>query len=209
MTIEAVVFDIGRVLIDWQPLAFYDRVIGADRRRALFAEVDLHGMNVAVDLGADLGASVDALAASHPGWATEIRLWRTRWIEMASPEIPGSVHLLKALKARGVPVLALSNFGAETFEIARAAYPFLDLFDRRFVSAHLGVMKPDPAIYERLERETGYRPDALLFTDDIGLNVAAAEARGWRTHLFEGPAGWAARLVEEGLLSEKEAMSDA
>jgi hypothetical protein len=112
MPIDAVVFDIGRVLIDWQPEAFYDRTIGPDRRKALFSEVDLHGMNLGVDLGDDLEEAVEGLAVAHPGWAAEIRLWQSHWLAMASPEIPGSVHLLRQLKARGVPLFALTNFGA-------------------------------------------------------------------------------------------------
>ncbi|SIO51730.1 2-haloacid dehalogenase [Rhodovulum sp. ES.010] len=199
MPIDAVVFDIGRVLIDWQPEAFFDRRIGADRRRALFAEVDLYGMNLSVDHGADLGGAVEALAAQHPGWAAEIRLWQSHWLEMASPAIPGSVALLKALRARGVPVFALTNFGTDTYEIARRAYPFFDLFDRAFVSARLGVVKPDPAIYAVLERETGIAPERLIFTDDRPENIAAAARRGWQTHLFEAAESWVARLVEAGV----------
>lgn len=200
MPIDAVVFDIGRVLIDWQPEAFFDRRIGPDRRRALFAEVDLHGMNQSVDLGADLAQAVAELAARHPGWAGDIRLWESHWLEMASPAFPDTVRVLKTLKARGVPVFALTNFGVPTYEIARAAYPFFDLFDRAYVSGRLGVIKPDPAIYEIVERDCGIAPDRLIFTDDKAENLAAAAARGWRTHLFEGAGGWAARLVAEGVL---------
>lgn len=200
MPIDAVVFDIGRVLIDWQPEAFFDRRIGPDRRRALFAEVDLHGMNQSVDLGADLAQAVAALASRHPGWAGDIRLWESHWLEMASPAFPATVRVLKTLKARGVPVFALTNFGVPTYEIARAAYPFFDLFDRAYVSGRLGVIKPDPAIYEIVERDCGIAPDRLIFTDDKAENLAAAAARGWRTHLFEGAGGWAARLVAEGVL---------
>ena len=207
MAIEAVVFDIGQVLIEWNPPRFYDSVIGEDRRRRLFAEVDLHGMNEGVDLGADLSDSVEALAAQHPGWADEIRMWRDRWIEMASPEIPHSVRLLRRLRARGVPVFALTNFGTATFGIAERHYPFLAEFEDRFVSAELGVMKPDPAIYEIVETGTGRPAGTLFFTDDKPENIAAAAARGWQTHLFEGPEGLAARLVAEGLLREEEAVA--
>ncbi|MBK1637260.1 HAD family hydrolase [Rhodovulum adriaticum] len=205
MTADAVVFDIGRVLIDWQPEEFYDRALGPDRRRTLFDAVDLYTMNAHVDRGADLHDAVEALAAAHPGWAAEIRLWRDSWLDMAQPEIPGSVRLLRALKARGVPVYALTNFGIQTFEIARAAYPFLDLFDARFVSGHLRVMKPEAEIYAILEAETGHAPERLIFTDDNADNVAAAAARGWQAHLFTGPDGWAAQLVRAGLLTEQEA----
>lgn len=200
--IEAVILDIGNVLIDWNPERFYDAVLGADARARLFAEVELHAMNAAVDRGADLDAEVEALAARHPGWAAAVRMWRDRWLEMASPEIADSVRLMRGLRARGVPVIALSNFGVTPFEIARVAYPFLDDFDARFISGHLGVMKPEPAIYARLEADTGLPPDRLLFADDRADNIAAADARGWHTHRFTGPDGWAARLAEEGLLKE-------
>ncbi|TCP40618.1 HAD family hydrolase [Rhodovulum marinum] len=209
MPIEAVIFDIGRVLIDWQPEAFYDRMIGPERRRALFSEVDLEGMNLSVDLGADLSEAVAGMAARHPDWAAEIRLWESHWLEMASPAIPASVRILTALKSRGVPVFALTNFGVPTFEIARAAYPFFDLFDRAYVSGRLGVIKPNPAIYEIVERDSGIAPGALIFTDDRPENIAAAKARGWQTHLFDGAPGWAARLVAEGVLDETERTAHA
>lgn len=205
MSIEAVVFDIGNVLIEWNPERVYDAAIGADRRAELFASVDLHGMNERVDLGENFHAQVSALARAHPERAAEIMLWHDRWIEMASPEIPRSGRLLRALKARRVPVYALSNFGVETFEIARAHYPVFSEFDALFVSGHLRMAKPDAPIYERLERETGMAPERLLFTDDRADNIAAARARGWQTHHFTGPEGLAERLVLEGLLTETEA----
>jgi 2-haloacid dehalogenase len=126
---------------------------------------------------------------------------------MCSPAIPGSVALLRRLRARGVPVFALSNFGIDTYATAQGVYDFLNEFDVEFISGQMGVMKPDPAIYETLERETGVAPGALLFADDRPDNIAAAAARGWQTHLFEGPEGWAARLVEAGLLPEVEGVA--
>ena len=205
MTIEAVVFDIGRVLIEWDPERFYDRAIGEERRRAFFAAVPVHDMNLRVDLGAPWAEEVAALAEAHPDWAEAISHWHRRWIEMASPEIPRSVRLLRALKARGLPVFALTNFGRETFEHAAEHYPFFHEFDRAFVSGRLRLAKPDPAIYQAVERESGIAPEALLFTDDRPENLEAAAARGWRTHLFEGPEGLAERLVAEGLLTAGEA----
>ena len=205
MSVDAVVFDIGNVLIEWNPEGFYDAEIGAGRRAALFAAVELHAMNERVDMGEAFHGQVMALAEAHPDWAAEIALWHDRWIEMASPEIPRSGRLLRALKARGVPVFALSNFGVETFEIARVHYPVFAEFDALFVSGHLRMAKPDAPIYERLERETGVAPERLLFTDDRADNIAAARARGWQTHHFTGPDGLAERLVAEGLLNEAEA----
>jgi 2-haloacid dehalogenase len=203
--IEAVVFDIGNVLLHWDPDGFYDRVIGAERRARLFAEVDLAAMNARVDMGEDFGALVEETALANPSWAAEVRLWRDRWIEMAQPEISGSVAILTALKARGVPVFALSNFGVDSFAVALRHYPWLDAFDRRYLSGQLGVMKPDPEIYRIVEADCGVAPGALLFADDKRANVEAAVARGWQGHLFEGPEGLARRLMAAGLLSAEEA----
>lgn len=203
--IEAVIFDIGNVLIEWNPTRFYDRVIGPDRRARLFAEVDLDGMNRRVDMGEDFTSTIYGVAEENPAWRDEIRMWHDRWIEMASPEIPRSVRLLRALRAKGVPVFALTNFGVGSFDHAATFYPFFDEFDRQYVSGRLRAMKPDPRIFEIVETDSGIAPGRLLFADDSAANAGAAEARGWQVHRFDEPAGWAARLVAEGLLTEGEA----
>ncbi|WP_377510591.1 HAD family hydrolase [Octadecabacter sp. R77987] len=205
MPIQAVIFDIGNVLIEWQPERFYDAVIGEDRRRAFFDALDLHAMNDDVDRGAPFRDRIYAEAEKHPAWRDEIRMWHDRWSDMATPAIDHSVRLLRALRSKGVPVFALTNFGVETFEIGRAAYPFLDEFDRHYVSGHMRVIKPEPLIYDMVEQDCGIAPGALLFTDDRIDNINVAAARGWQTHLFDGPQGWADRLVAEGLLGEKDA----
>lgn len=202
---EAVVFDIGNVLVGWHPEAFYDREIGEDRRRALFAAVDLHGMNESLDAGALFRETVYDWADRHPDWAAEVRMWHDRWADLASPRIEGSIALLRALRRKGVPVFALTNFGRYSYEAAKGWLEFLTEFDREFVSGRLGVMKPDPAIYAAVEAACGIAPDRLLFTDDRADNITAAARRGWRTHQFESWQGWARRLVAEGLLTEREA----
>ena len=201
----AVVFDIGNVLIEWQPERFFDSVIGADRRQAMFAAVDLHAMNDRVDSGEHFTDTIYATADSTPEWRDEIRLWHDRWIEMASPVIHHSVRLMKALQSNNIPVFSLTNFGIQSYDLAARHYPFLREFDRDFISGHLRMIKPDPEIFAAVEQQTGLSPDALLFTDDRPDNIAAARVRGWQTHQFEGPTGWAARLVDEGLLSPEDA----
>lgn len=205
MTIKAVVFDIGNVLIEWQPERFYDRVIGEDRRKAMFASVDLHDMNEQVDRGAPFTETIYAAADANPAWRDEIRMWHDRWIEMAQPVIDRSVRLMKALQAKGMPVFSLTNFGVGSYDYAATHYGFLREFDRDFISGHMKVTKPDPKIYEMLESATGLSGAQLIFTDDRDDNIAVAAGRGWNTHLFEGPAGWAERLVSEGLLTTEEA----
>ena len=203
---KAVVMDIGNVLFNWDPAAFFDGAIGPDRRRALFGAVDLQAMNAAIDLGAPFAETVRATARANPGWEGEIMLWHDRWPDMAVPAIAQSRHLFQCLRARGVAVFALSNFGAEPFELAASTlYPFLRDFDRTYISGSLGLAKPDPAIYRLVEKDSGIAPADLLFTDDRPENVEAANTRGWRTHLFREPQGWAARLIAEGLLTQEDA----
>lgn len=202
---QAVIFDIGNVLIEWQPERFYDRVVGPDRRKAMFAGIDLHAMNDKVDRGAHFRETVYAEAELWPDWTEEIRMWHDRWIEMAAPVIDRSVRLLRALRRKGLPVFALSNFGIQTFEIGIANYPFLEEFDRRYISGHMGVIKPEAEIYRMVEADCGIEPAALLFTDDRQDNIDAAAVRGWQTHLFDGPERWAARLVALDLLTTEEA----
>ena len=203
--INAVIFDIGNVLIEWQPERFFDSVIGAERRRAMFAEIDLHGINDRVDRGENFYDTIVEAAKDNPDWHDEVMMWHDRWIEMAAPAIDRSVRLLRALKAAEVPVFALSNFGIQTFDIAKPAYPFLTEFDRSYISGHMGVIKPDADIYQMLEDDCGLDPTTLLFTDDRIDNIAAARARGWQTHVFTGAEGWADCLVAAGLLTAEAA----
>jgi 2-haloacid dehalogenase len=202
---EAVIFDIGNVLIEWNPERFYDSQLGEAERRRLFAEVPLVQMNLDIDAGALFRETVYGTAERYPHWAEQIRWWHDRWIDLASPRIEPSIALLRSLRAKGVPVFALTNFGAHSFAYAETQYDFFTEFDRRYISGHLGCIKPDPAIYAAVEQDCGLPPETLLFTDDKPENVEVAAARGWQTHLFDGPEGWARRLVGAGLLTEREA----
>ena len=200
MTIKAVIFDIGNVLLEWNPERFYDAEIGPERREALFAKVDLHAMNDRVDMGENFQQTVYETADAHPDFRSEIRLWHDRWIEMASPAIDRSVQALRALKTNGVPVFALSNFGIQSFAFAQTKYDFLSEFDRSYISGHMGVTKPAPLIYQMVEKDCGLAPSSLFFTDDRVDNIAQADARGWQTHLFDGTDPFITRLINAGLL---------
>jgi len=199
--VEAVVWDIGNVLGIWDPVSYYDARLGPERRVAFFAETGIEAVNLEVDRGAPARETIHAHADAHPDWADEIRLWIDDWAEMFKAPVPGAAEVFDEVKATGIRVLALSNFGAETFEIAKDLHPVLTGFDEVYVSAHLKLIKPDPAIYAALEDGAGLTGAALLFADDKAENIAAAEARGWRGHLFEGAAGWRERLVAEGVLA--------
>lgn len=205
MTIQAVIFDIGNVLIEWQPEAFYDRVVGKQRRQAFFQAVDMHRHHHTIDEGAPFHETVYALADDNPEWRAEILMWHDNWVELAAPDIPHSVRLLQALRCNSVPVFTLTNFGAENYPLTQEAFPFLKGFDREYVSGRLKLAKPAPAIYAHVEQDCAIAPEAILFADDRADNIAAAAARGWQTHQFKGPQGWADRLVSEGLLSAEDA----
>lgn len=205
MTIKAVIFDIGNVLIEWQPEAFYDRKIGIVRRKAFFDAVDMHRYHHTIDQGAPFRETVYAVADKYPDWRTEICMWHDNWVELAAPDIPHSVRILNALRRNGVTVFALTNFGADNYPLTQDVYPFLKGFDREYVSGCLKTAKPDPEIYAFVERDCGIAVDRLLFTDDRDDNITTAAARGWQTHHFTGPQGWADRLISEGLLSKEDA----
>jgi HAD superfamily hydrolase (TIGR01509 family) len=199
-TPDVVIFDIGNVLINWDPRLLYDKLL-PDRaaQDALFAAAGLEAMNLAVDLGAPFRDTIYANAEKHSEHRDLIRSWHDRWIEMASPGIPRCWALLRSLRKAGVPVFALSNFGIDSLALAERTYPVLREFDHRFISGHLGVVKPDARIYEIVEGQSGLSGDQLFFIDDRPENIAAAEARGWQGHLFEGPGQLAVALVALGL----------
>src|SRR5690606_22907604 len=129
--------------------------IGEAQRRAMFAQVDLHGMNDRVDRGEDFRGTIYTVAEQYPEWRTEIRDWHDNWLALAQPAIAHSVRLMRALQRRGVPVFALTNFGIGSFALAQTEYDFLSQFDRAYVSGHMAVIKPDPRIYEMVEQDCG------------------------------------------------------
>lgn len=196
---RAVVFDVGNVLIDWQPDRLYSRLIPDPAERAAFFErLEIPAMNLEGDRG-DLAAQVAAHAARHPAEAPLIRAWREDWPEMFGPEMPGAAALFAAVKAAGVTVAALTNFARDTWLVGQGMFPLLTGFDAEIVSGREGCVKPEPRIYEIVEQRLGLAGADLFFTDDKEKNTAAAAARGWRVHHFQGSEGLAAALRAEGL----------
>jgi 2-haloacid dehalogenase len=162
-------------------------------------------MNELVDLGHPFKDTIYKTADEYPDWTPEIQMWHERWIEMATPVIEHSVHLMRTLQSKGIPVFSLTNFGIQSYAYAATKYPFLSEFDQDYISGHMAVTKPDPKIYQMVEDGCGFAPETLLFADDRTDNIVAAKARGWQTHLFEHPRGWAETLVKHGLLTTDEA----
>jgi 2-haloacid dehalogenase len=149
--VDTVVFDLGGVLIDWDPRYLYRKLFAGDEpgMERFLAEVTTSAWNLSLDAGKPFGEAVAELIATHPHERARIEAYQDRWIEMISGPIPGTVALLEGLAARGVPLYAITNWAVETFALVRhdPAYAFLDLFRQIFVSGELKLIKPEPAIF--------------------------------------------------------------
>jgi 2-haloacid dehalogenase len=174
-----VVFDIGNVLLRWDPRNLFRKAFGDERRMERFLATALAMEFVAhTDIAADFAQAIAERAKVFPEFADELRLFHERWEETLGGPIEENVALLRRLKAVGRPVHALSNFAHEKFALAQQRYDFLNEFDRCVVSGHVGVVKPDPRIFDILFARVGRPANALLFVDDSIANVRAAEATG-------------------------------
>ncbi len=202
MSPDTVLFDLGNVLVDWNPRHLYAKVFAGRPREMehFLTHVVTGAWNVRHDLGLPFQDNVAGLAALHPWYAREIEAFWHRWPETIGGPITGSVDLLEALHARNVPLYALTNWSAETFPWAEENLPFLSRFRAITVSGRVRMAKPDPAIFALTERDFGIDPARTLFVDDSARNIATAAARGYAVHHFRDPAGLRDCLDAHGLL---------
>jgi 2-haloacid dehalogenase len=156
--------------------------------------------NLEMDAGRPFAEAVAERQRLFPEHAERIALWHTGWPQMLRDQIPETVELLAALRGRGHRLLALTNWSAETFPIARQRFAFLRWFEDIVVSGEVKLAKPDRRIFELAIRRAGLEPARTLYIDDSASNVEAAKALGFRTHHFESPAGLRAELDRHALL---------
>jgi 2-haloacid dehalogenase len=198
----AIVFDLGGVLIDWNPRHLYRKVFDDEAAMEWFlAEVCHSAWNEEQDRGRTFAAAIEEAAARHPDHRPLIAAYFERWDEMMAGPIEGSVTILEELKAAGYELHALTNWSAETFPFARARFAFLDRFESILVSAEVGLIKPDPAIFELLLERIRRPPAECLYIDDNPKNAAAAAALGFDAIAFESPDQLRAALRRRGLLA--------
>jgi len=199
--VSAVVFDLGGVLIDWDPRYLYRSLFGGDEAamERFLATVCTPEWNRGQDAGRPWSEAIASLVAEHPEHADLIRAFWDRWPETLGDAIDPTVDVLAELRAAGIPLYALSNWSAETFPIARPRYPFLDWFDGIVISGEVGAAKPDPRIYQALVERHGLDPASLAFVDDVPANVAAAESLGMRGLTFTSAAALRQDLEALGL----------
>lgn len=177
---RAVIFDIGNVLIRWDPRPALAAAVGPDEadRFLAAADFDFGAWNAAQDAGRPFDDGEAEVAATHPHWAEHVRGYRPHFAHSLTGPVDDTVAILRDLHAAGVPLFALTNWSAETYPLARERYDFLDLFDDVVVSGAEGVAKPDPAIFAVLRERVGRPLEECVFVDDGPHNVAAAAAAG-------------------------------
>lgn len=198
---QAVVFDIGRVLVQWSIRALYEKLIADPAQLDWFlANVVTEQWHFQHDTGVPLAAMIAARAEQFPEYRQLIEAYGSRWLETVPGPVPGTQALVERLVARGIPLYAITNFGADSWAMFRPTFPVLDHFRSIVVSAHERLTKPDPAIYALAAERFGYAPGEMLFIDDNAANIAAAADGGWQTHHFIDAAGLASDLHARGLI---------
>lgn len=200
--IEAVVFDVGKVLVEWERDLPYRRLIADSATREWFmADViplDWHGQH---DAGRAAEEMIAERSAQFPEYADLIRAWLTHFNETIPGPVPGSTAIVEDLHAAGVPLYAITNFGADTWAGFAPTYPLFERFRDIVVSGVEKLAKPDPAIYALAVRRFGLAPAKMLFIDDSLPNVESARACGWQVHHFSDAATLRTDLVRHGLLT--------
>jgi 2-haloacid dehalogenase len=198
---SAVVFDLGGVLIKWDPRNLYRQLFDDEEEMEQFlAEVTTSEWNAQQDAGRALSEAVEELAARHPDRRDLIAAYYDRWPEMLGGAIEGTVDILRELRERGVGTYALSNWSAETFPIARPMFPFLEWFDGIVISGEVRIVKPDPRIFAHVLERFGLEPGDTVFVDDNAENVRAADAARFIGIVFESPAQLRRELARLALL---------
>ena len=194
------VFDIGNVLVRWDPRHLYRKLIAEEAAREDFlARICSPAWNLEMDRGRPFAEGVAELVARHPEREALIRAFDERWLETLDGTVEEAVAILEELRAAGVKTYAITNFSREKFALTRERYPFLDGFDGIVVSAHERLLKPDPQIYALLCERHGLAPADCIFIDDSLPNVEGARAFGMQGHHFREASALRADLKARGL----------
>jgi 2-haloacid dehalogenase len=198
--ITTVVFDLGGVLIDWDPRYLYRKLMAEDEVEPFLAEIGFFAWNHAQDAGGPWSDAVEALATEHPHRRDLIAAFPDRFPETLGGAIEGTVALLDELRRAGTRLLALTNWSSETFPVARDTFGFLEHFEGIVVSGEEGVGKPDPALFQILLERYALVPHQTVFIDDSAANVSAAAELGLVALRFSDPGRLRADLSRLGLL---------
>lgn len=198
--VQAVVFDLGGVLIDWNPRYLYRQLFSDEAAMETFlATICTDAWHRHHDLGVDVTASCRQLAEQHPGHRDLIMAWAERGEEMAAGQFDGTVEVLRALKDQGMPCYALSNMEPDAFAIRRDRFPFMGWFDGHVISGLEGVAKPDRKIFDLLLERYDLDPGRTVFIDDVPRNIETARELGLLAIRFTSSGELRTALAGHGL----------
>jgi len=201
MSVEAVVFDVGRVIVEWDLRLIFAPLI--DNRQELdwfCANVVTEAWHFEHDAGRQLDEMLLERKALFPQYAHLIDTYATRFLDSIPGRVPGTMELIDALHMQAVPLYAITNFGAELWERFRPTQPILERFHDIVVSGQEKLAKPDPAIFNLAADRFGHAPQAMLFIDDNLDNIVGAKGLGWQVHHFRDACSLKIDLVERGLI---------
>jgi 2-haloacid dehalogenase len=202
---QAIIFDLGGVLIDWNPRHLYRKLFDDDAAMEKFlSEICTPHWNEQQDAGRPFADAVELLVAEHPQYETHIRAYWDRWHEMIGGEIKPTVTVMTELKAAGYPLYGLSNWSAETFARARPMFEFFDWFEYLVISGEVKLIKPDPRIFELLLSKIGRPAHECVYIDDSAANVSAAGKLGLGAIHFSSAEQLRKELVGLGVIHTEE-----
>ncbi len=198
---KAIIFDLGGVLIDWDPRHLYRKILSDEAEIEDFlTNICSPDWNARQDAGRPFKDGVALLARQWPEKQQLIEAYHTRWIEMIGGPIQGTVEIFKDLRAAGYPVYALTNWSSETFALVRHRYNFFEWFLGIVVSGEEKLIKPDHAIYHVLLDRYGLKPDETVFIDDSAANIEAAKGLGIDAIRFTTPEHLQEALMDRDIL---------
>jgi HAD superfamily hydrolase (TIGR01509 family) len=201
LRVRGVVFDVGNVMVRWDPRTLYSKIFPDPAERDWFlANVCTMEWHIRHDAGVSFAENRKPLLQRYPAYAEAIIAWETRWWEMFSGPIPETEAAIEALHDRGVPMVGLTNMSAETAQRTFEMSPAFRRLSHIVVSAEVGFSKPDPRIFALAARRAKLAPQALLFVDDTARHVEAAARLGFDTHHLTDPATLRPALVARSLL---------
>lgn len=199
---KAVVFDVGRVLFQWQLRSLFEKLIEDTGQLDWFlTNVVTEEWHFQHDRGRPLDEMVAERIAQFPQHEALITAYATRFNETVPGEVPGTLDLVRRLSAAGVPLFCLTNFGHELWQIFCPTQPIFDLFEDIIVSGTEKTAKPGERIYQIVEERSGRSGADLFFTDDNPDNIRTAQNRGWDAHLFTGAQKLQTQLIASGYLT--------
>ena len=198
--VSAVVFDVGRVIVQWDMRCLLRKVVPADQVEWVFRNVVTEEWHFRHDAGEELETLVAERKAEFPEHGAAIDAYATRFNETVPGLIAGTPELIDRLADKGVPLFAITNFAAPFWAAYRPTVPVFRHFIDVVVSGVEKIAKPDPAIYHLAEQRFGHPAERMLFIDDNPANIEAARALGWQVHLFTDAGALEADLTERGLI---------